>query len=226
MVRWAKMMGAGLGALALACSTTPAVAAPKKDRKAVSLSAPGSLGSFTPAAADPKTAAFLRESAGERGFRFTPAGASAKGSKGVTVEVRSRGVNSYVAARGEGITLTPSAFNLGVSIGWKALSLTGEVARADNNLASFKTESVDLGLSYSGKNWRATAQVGEEDSNYRLPLGLSDKRYSFGIGGAYSVSPNLAVTGGVRYQVQPDSGDGLEKDRDARSVYLGTSLAF
>lgn len=220
------MLGTGLGALALAGLALPAAAAPQRERKALSLSAPGRLGSFTPAAADPRTAAFLRDSAGERGFRFTPSGSTSKGNKGVTVEVRSRGVKSYVASRGEGITLTPSAFNLGVSIGWKALSLTGEVARADNRLASFSAESVDLGLSYSGKNWRATAQVGEEDASYRLPLGQSDKRYSFGLGGAYSVSPNLAVTGGVRYQVQPDAADGLEKDRDARSVYLGTSLAF
>ena len=211
-----------MATLALASLAVPVLA--DQPRKAPSLSAPGSLGSFTPAAADPKTAALLRGSPGERSFRFTPSGSKTKGNKGVTVEVRSRGVKSYVASRGEGITLTPSAFNLGVSIGWKALSFTSEVARADNNVASFSAESVDLGLSYSGKNWRATAQVGEEGSNYRLPLGHSDKRYSFGLGGAYSVRPNLAVTGGVRYQVQPDAVS--DKDRDGQSVYLGTSLAF
>jgi len=221
------MAAATLASLSVYAPAASAAANSSKDRRverSVSLAAPGILGSFTPAAANPWSGATGSHNATVGSFRFTPAGGAAS-KKDVTVAVRSRISDRPEATRAE---LTPSAQDFGVSVGWRGLSLSGDVAEIDGGLLPFKRKSVDLGLSYSAKNWRTTLQVGEEGQSlsYRLPDELNDKRYSFGLGGAYSVSRNLSVTGGVRYQVRPELPTTPATERDSQAVYVGTSLAF
>jgi len=190
------------------------------------LAAPGNLGSFTPAISDPRLAATLARGT-EASLRFTPAG-SPGSRKSVTVAIRSRGTDkpkeapAVVAAN----DAAPAAYNLGMSVGWRRFALSGDYAKLDTGLAPFGRESVDVGLSYLGKNWRGTVQLGADRDLADKPLLTGqDRRYSVDLGGAYSVTRNLAVTGGVRYQRELESGL-FEAKRDAQSVYVGTAFSF
>src|SRR3546814_16682397 len=107
---------------------------PSKKRTPVTLSpaAPGTLG-FTPSVADPNLAASLARGGTEKVFRFTPAG-SPGSKKSVTVAPRSRGVTRDEAAKSfvAGTEATaPSAYALGVSIGWNRFALAGGISEVD-----------------------------------------------------------------------------------------------
>src|SRR3546814_1883950 len=81
-------------------------------------------------------------------FRFTPAG-SPGSKKSVTVALRSRGVSKAEAAKtmvAGTEAIAPSAYNLGVSIGWSRFALSGGIAKVDAGLAPFGRESVDVGV--------------------------------------------------------------------------------
>ena len=87
--------GLALGAIVAAgLAIAPAIGAPGSAqlvKRPVTLSAQGGIGSFTPAAADPKLAAALaRAGIGATGFRFTPTESRRGGNRSVTVAVRSR----------------------------------------------------------------------------------------------------------------------------------------
>lgn len=222
------------GSLALIALAPMLFAMPTADAKArkftpkpqITLTAPGNLGSFTPAISDPKLAAALARGR-ETGLRFTPAG-SPGSRRSVTVAIRSRGAIQVkdVTPVPAHDSIAPVAYNLGVSVGWKRFALSGDYAKLDTGIAPFGRESVDVGLSYLGKNWRGTVQLGtDRDLGDKPLLTGGDRRYSVDVGGAYSVSRNLAVTGGLRYQRELD--DGLfDHKRDAQSVYVGTAFTF
>lgn len=185
------------------------------------LTAPGSLGSFTPA--DPRFGTLNHGT--EAAFRFTPAGKP--GRRAVTVTLRSRIVPKTDTVRAQTVA-NASAYNLGVSIGWKQFALTGEVAKVDTGMAPFSRESADVGVSYLGKNWRTTLQLGaDRPSNDQLSI-AADSNYSVDLGGAYAISRNLALSGGVRYQLRRDrlapvdTGSG----HDSQAVYIGTAFRF
>ena len=96
--------------------------------KHATLSVRGGIGTFTPAAADPRLAAVLaRSGLGDSGFRFTPSDSRNGTSRAVTVAVRAhttRGTQTAVAtAQPASVALTPIAYNLGVSVGWTAVTL-------------------------------------------------------------------------------------------------------
>lgn len=194
----------------------------------LSTAAPGMLG-FTPSVADPKFAASLSRGGSEKMFRFTPAG-SPGSKKSVTVAVRSRGVlpaETAQAAVSGTQTATPSAYNLGVSVGWSRFALSGDYGKLDTGLAPFGRESVDVSLSYLGRNWRGTVQLGS-DRNDDAPTGAlgREQSYSVDLGGAYSVSRNLSLSGGVRYKRDEVEGLMLDSRRDSQSVYVGTTFSF
>lgn len=226
-----KLAGAALllavapvSAASLAAQAKPA--AKKFVPKKQGLTAPGNLGSFTPAISDPRLAATLARGT-EASFRFTPAG-SPGSKKSVTVAIRSRGT---VKAKDAPVPVAsndaaPVAYNLGMSVGWRRFALSGDYAKLDTGLAPFGRESVDVGLSYLGKNWRGTVQLGADRGLADRPLLTGqEQRYSVDLGGAYSLTRNLAVTGGVRYQRELE--DGLfDSKRDAQSVYIGTAFSF
>lgn len=228
----AVVLGVALTALPLGLSAADAQSkAAKKRPQPITLStaAPGTLG-FTPSVADPKLAATLsRGAANEKVFRFTPAGTPGS-KKSITVALRSRNITRTEAAK-TGVSgteaIAPSAYNLGVSVGWSRFALSGGVGKVDMGLAPFGRESVDVGLSYLGKNWRTTLQLGadREDDGAARALGR-EHSYSVDLGGAYAVSRNLSLSGGVR--LKRDEGDNLQVDnrRDSQSVYVGTSFSF
>jgi hypothetical protein len=219
--------GAILALSTLACS--PSIAATIKARKVASLSAPGSLGSFTPATSDPKMAASFARNGFAGGFRFTPS--STPGTRrSVTVAVRATTAGRSAAERMASATpsVAPSAYNLGIAVGWKRFALSGDVAKVDAGLLPGSREAMDVGLSYGGNSWRTRLQFGADRSDGQQPLLVgNDAAYSVDIGGSYVLTRNLEVTGGLRYKTQRDRLEAFsDTRRDSQAVYVGTAFKF
>lgn len=191
------------------------------------------IGSFTPAAADARRAmSFGQVGFADSGFRFTPS--IAPGSRrNVTVAIRARAFNpgraGLVSGQGPALSaITPSAYNLGVAIGWKRFALTGDVARIEGSLLPLDREAADVGVSYLGNKWSTRLQLGAERAiGTSSRLVSADESYSVDLGGSYSLTHNLEVTGGVRYKMQRDRMARLTDDRqDSQAVYVGTAFRF
>lgn len=225
-------VGAALAAIALICP--PLLAASPKfsvRTKPAARSFPmaSSIGSFTPAAADPRRAlSFGRAGLGDNGFRFTPS--AAPGSRrAVTVAIRARATTAAQAERGQSAVsaLAPTAYNLGVAVGWRRFAITGDVARVEGGLLPLDREMADVGLSYSGNKWSTRLQLGAERAVGRMQMLGADETYSLDLGGSYSLTGNLQVTGGVRYKMQRERIDPLLDDRqDSQAIYIGTAFRF
>ena len=227
--------GASLAALSLLLS--PALAAssqPQKTKKVRTIPAP-SVGSFTPAVANPRLAAeFARRGFQAGNFRFTPSSASPDKSKAVKIAVRARS-STALAGRAAAETsatsvtaLTPLAYNLGASIGWKRFALSGEVAKVEGGVLPGGREAAEIGLSYTAKKFTGRVQVGAERSDGSLPRIVPvEDAYSLDVGASYSLARNLDVTGGVRYRIQRDRLEPLaDERRDSQAVYIGTAFRF
>ena len=218
------------GALVL----TPAFAATigKKRPSAVSLSF-DPMSSFTPANADPKLAAALGggRSSSLTDFKFTPAPAKGRPSQvRVAIRARTTAPTQMASAADPAVTaLTPTSYNLGVAVGWRRFAVAGDVAKvkeADSAIGG--RESAVVGVSYSLKKFTGRVAVGAErgDKN-ALPALRRGENYSLDVGGSYSLSKRIAVTGGVRYNVEKDRLSAITDDRrDSQAVYVGTAFKF
>jgi len=224
----AALAAAGL-VLTPAWATTPT----KKRPAPVALSF-DNLSSFTPANGDPKLAAALAgKSLALTNFNFTPAPAKGRPSQ-VRVAVRARvdtptpAVTQASAATSLS-ALTPTTYNLGVAVGWKRFAVAGDVAKvksADPALGGRQTAVV--GVSYSLNRFTGRVAVGADKTDGRPLQALRrGDTYSLDVGGSYSLSRRVAVTGGVRYNVERDRLTALQDDRrDSQAVYIGTALKF
>ena len=215
---------------------TPAIAATatKQRPAAVSLSF-DTISSFTPANADPKLAAAL----GGRNlqltdFKFTPAPAKGRPSQ-VRVAIRARSnapaaTRLAEAAAPSAVTsLTPTSYNLGVAVGWRRFAVAGDVAKVkDANPAIGGRETAIVGVSYSLKKFTGRVAVGaDRTAGNPLPALRKRDQYSLDVGGSYSLSRRVALTGGVRYNVEKDRVSALtDERRDSQAVYVGTAVKF
>lgn len=215
---------------ALIVSVAPAAA-----QRSVPVSKPVSFSrgfvGFTPAAADPRLAAAVsRSTTRSGGFRFTPATSSAKANRKVTVAVRARVTQPYVGndrAASFG-SFAPSAYNLGVSVGWRRFAISGDVGQADLGLAQGRRQAADLGLSYTVKRWTTRVQLAAERPVGTAPrLVDTSESVALDLGGSYRLTRNLDVTAGVRYKSQRERLEPLKDNRrDSQAVYLGTAFRF
>src|SRR3546814_18448397 len=90
--------------------------------------------------------------------------------------------------------IAPSAYNLGVSSGCGRFALSGGIAKLDAGLAPFGRESVDVGVSYLGRNWSGTLPLGaDHENNKAAPANGRERSSSVATGGAYSVSRHLSL---------------------------------
>ena len=217
---------------------TPAFAAgeTKKRPPAVAVSF-DPVATFTPATADPRlAAAFAGRSGSLSDFKFTPAAAKGRPSQ-VRVAIRARAdTPGTKTADASGLTstsvgaLTPASYNLGVAVGWRRFAVSGDVAKSkDGNPALGGRETAAVGISYS-LNRRLTGRVLAEadrgDGRALTALRKSDN-YSLDVGGAYSLTRNLALTGGVRYRIDRERMAAVKDDRrDSQAVYVGTAFKF
>lgn len=222
---------ATLGSLALALVAPAAAARPaKKPARPVPDLA---FGAFTPAAADPRlAAAFARSGLGTANFaggafRFTPSGSSAS-QRAVTVAVRARSVTKAESARALAVAtdVAPSAYSLGMSLGWRRFTISGDIARTDAGLLPESRESADIGVGFRGHRWATKLDLAADRALGDRPqlLGI-DQSWSVGLGGSYALTRNLDLSGGIRYKTQEI--DSLQENRrDSQAVYLGTTFRF
>ncbi len=190
------------------------------------------ISAFTPAGADPRLAAtFASRAPSFSDFKFTPAAARGRPAQ-IRVAVRA----GSAAAQSRGMTmasipataLTPTTYNLGVAVGWKRFAVSGDVATTSNpDSAIGKRESALVGVSYNLKKFTGRIAVGAERGDGRVPALAQPDRYSLDVGGAYSLSRRIALTGGVRYRVDQDHVSPVtDQRRDSQAVYVGTAFKF
>ena len=217
------------------------------DGQGVSLAARGSFASFTPASVDPQAARLLADRVNSKGrlMRFTPAGASNRPDRSVTVAVRvdnetakAISVRSALAVAqmepGAGapsaVVLAPTRFNLGMARGYRSFAqpvVQSETRRLEMpDLSTFAlTESQPkAGASRFG----ARVAMEDKDNVGRAPRtfeALGEK--SVDVSGHYRLMRNLDVTAGVRYSQERDRlaplTDGMQ---DSQAVYIGTKFRF
>jgi hypothetical protein len=195
------------------------------------------LGAFTPAVSDPRLAAALaRRGTSLADFRFTPAAAGGDRSRRVQVAIRG-GPNAMAdAQRAAGpvaaapvTAITPSSYNLGVSLGWRRFAISGDVAQSDGGLIGGTRESAQVGMSYRATR-RITGRVAvaaeRAEGNQRILA--EDQAYMLDVGGAFSIARNVDVTAGARYRIARDRLETVTRDdrRDSQAVYVGTAFRF
>ncbi len=226
------------GALAAASLLlVPAIATakpePKKRPPAVSISF-DRVTSFTPASADPKLAAAFANRQSAADFKFTPAAPKGRSSQvRVAIRARASDMGSSRTAELSGATpaigaVTPASYNLGVAVGWRRFAVTGEVGKTRSaNLALGGHETAVVGVNYSLKRFTGrVAASAERSDGTQAPVVGREKAYAVDVGGAYSLTRNIAVTGGVRYKVDRDRAALQDERRDSQAVYVGTAFKF
>ncbi|MCZ4341833.1 hypothetical protein O4H52_09475 [Sphingomonadaceae bacterium G21617-S1] len=199
------------------------------------------IGFFAPVAADARQAALFDRVGGgfaEPSFRFTPSGGTAK--RAVTVAIRARSSNRASVATPAAVVaqaqpnssavnagLAPSAYSLGASLGWKHFALSGDFARIDGGAVPEGRELADIGLSYSGSKWSTRLLFGAERATGTSSLTGPDQALSVDLGGSFSLTRNLELSGGLRYKTQRERFD-LSNDQklDSQAIYIGTAFRF
>lgn len=232
----AALGGASLAALALLLSPALAASTQQQARKKARSAPSLSIGTFTPAMADPRLAAeFARRGLQPSSFRFTPSSSSPEKSRAVRVAVRARTTAPAAVAQSArdvvatpATAITPTAYNLGLSVGWKGFALSGDVARVQGGAIPVGREAAEVGISYQSKKFTGRVSAGAERSDGTLPRIVPiESSYSLDVGGSYSIARNIDVTGGVRYKIDRDRLEPLsDQRRDSQAVYLGTAFRF
>lgn len=240
MLRVAQRRAAGTVAIiaAAALVLTPAFAVnmPAKKRAPAVVLSFDPVSSFTPANADPKLAAALAgKGLALSDFKFTPAPAKGRPSQ-IRVAIRARvaspqaGLETAAVSTAAVNALTPTGYNLGVAVGWRHFAVSGDVAKvksADPAMAG--RESAVLGVSYS-LNSRLSTRVAvgtERTTGSPVPALRRGDNVSVDVGSSYALSRHIALTGGVRYNIEHDKLAPLQDDRrDSQAVYVGTAFKF
>lgn len=234
--RGAKLVAA-CAAAGLMLSPAFATSIQKKKRPAPIAFSFDPASSFTPANADPKLAAALAgKGLALTDFKFTPAPAKGRPSQ-VRVAIRARTIAPVQTQFTENSiptsavsSLTPTGYNLGVAVGWRRFAVSGDISSIKSaDPAAGGRESVVLGVSYSLNSHLSTrVAVGADRATGSPVLGLRQgDNVSLDVGSSYALSRHIALTGGVRYNIERDRITTLQDDRrDSQAVYVGTAFKF
>jgi len=219
---------AGLVLSPALATSSPAPAKKRPSAIAVSFDP---ISSFTPANGDPRlAAAFANKPLSLTDFKFTPAAAKGRPSQ-LRVAIRARvGTQAPADATPALAALTPASYKLGVAVGWKQFAVSGDVSKVTSpDPALGGRETAVVGVSYSLKRFTGRVAVGADRAEGR-PLAALRRgdNYSLDVGGSYSLSRRIALTGGVRYEIDRDKAQSALKDdrRDSQAVYIGTAFKF
>jgi hypothetical protein len=206
----------------------------KKRPPAVALSF-DPISSFTPANGDPRLAkAFANRPLGLNDLTFTPAASKGRPSQ-LRVAIRARAAtpaptSNAVASAPVALTaVTATTYNLGVALGWRRFAVSGDVAKSnDNQRVLGGRETAVIGVSYSMPRFTGRVAVGADKPDGRAVAALRQpEAYSLDVGGSYSLSRHIDLTGGVRYQAEREQMTPLKDDRrDSQAVYVGTAFKF
>lgn len=230
---------AAAAAAAAGLVLAPAFAAAQASKRAPAISLSfDPVSAFTPANADPRLArAFGGRGGSLADFKFTPSAAKGRPSQ-VRVAIRARAdspgrmriADAAGASSASPVSaLTPTTYNLGVAVGWRRFAVAADVGKARAaNPAIGERESAALGVSYSLKRFTGRVAAGVERGDKRAITDQSRAdNVSLDVGGAYSLTRNIAVTGGVRYRIDTERLSTLSDDRrDSQAVYVGTAFKF
>jgi len=203
----------------------------------VSLGALGSISSFTPTTKDSRLAAAyakIAASASRQNFRFTPTSGSLSGQRSVTVMVRAADLNDRVAVSRtiDAVNIAPVAFSLNSAHNWRKFALPETVGRKELDPVAVEpiAGARNFSLDQERKDRFSTKVLiesrREPAATIRNPS--ADKDYSLDLASSYSLTRNLNVTAGVRYnnsfagRLTPMTDD----RQDAQAVYLGTIFKF
>ncbi|MDO7835845.1 hypothetical protein Q4610_12400 [Sphingobium sp. HBC34] len=201
----------------------------------VSLGALGSISSFTPTIKDPQlAAAYARVAAraGSQGFRFTPTSGSLSGQRSITIMVRAS--NDRLIGAPTPVDIKPVAFSLNGAHNWRKFALPDAVGRKAldpvpvETMVDAKNFALDEGRKdrFSTKVLLETRRDPGATATVRNPS--ADKDYSLDLASSYSLTRNLNVTAGVRYnnslagRLTPMT----DERQDSQAVYLGTIFKF
>ncbi|WP_298400052.1 hypothetical protein [Sphingobium sp.] len=203
----------------------------------VSLGALGSISSFTPTIKDPRLAAAyarIAAKASSEGFRFTPTSGSLSGQRSVTVMVRAADDRVAVNRTLTPVDIKPVAFSLNGAHNWRKFALPDSVGRKAldpvpvETMVDAKNFSLDDGKKdrFSTKMLIESHREAGTGASVRNPS--ADKDYSLDLASSYSLTRNLNVTAGLRYNnsVAGRLTPMTDERQDSQAVYLGTIFKF
>ncbi|SER51370.1 hypothetical protein [Sphingobium sp. YR768] len=201
----------------------------------VSLGALGSISSFTPTIKDPRLAAAyarIAAKANSQGFRFTPTSGSLSGQRSVTVMVRAADDQGTINRTLAPIDIKPVAFSLNGAHNWRKFALPDSVGRKALDPVPVETmvDAKNFSLDDSKKNRFSTKVLIEthRDASATVRNPSADKDYTLDLASSYSLTRNLNVTAGVRYNnsVAGRLTPMTDERQDSQAVYLGTVFKF
>ena len=232
-----------LGVLGAAAIALPSAGLALAGSDAIATAADaGGFELFTPASVDPELAARIADRARDKAIRFTPAGsASPLSERTVTVAVRIdddskaqaisvREAIKQAPGAATGLAgLQPSKFNLGTARGYQSFARTIELPASVRDMSMPDLSEFEPARRKE-KPSRLKPRIELEDEAIagRSPNTLdSISAQTVGVGGSFSLSPNLNVTAGVRYSQERERLDPLTNSvKDSQAVYVGTQIKF
>jgi len=118
-------------------------------------------------------------------------------------------------------------YNLGVSFGYSGFNIDANFLEKDGGMTDVYT-GIDIGLSYRTHRWMT--RVGLSEYSYtRSPYSMLPEAvrslHSYELGGAYTVSPWISLTGGLKI-IDYDKGYDLTNPAWSSEVYLGGRLSY
>ncbi len=201
----------------------------------VSLNALGSISSFTPTTKDPRLAAAyakIAASASRQNFRFTPTSGSLSGQRSVTVMVRADNDRVAISRTLTPVDIKPVAFSLNSAHNWRKFALPDSVGRKALDPVPVETmaDAKNFSLDQEKKDRFSTKVLIESrrDPATTVRNPGADKDFSLDLASSYSLTRNLNVTAGIRYnnnvagRLTPMTDD----RQDSQAVYLGTIFKF
>ena len=203
----------------------------------VSLGALGSISSFTPTTKDPRLAAAyarIAASAGRQKFRFTPTSGSLSGQRSVTVMVRAADLDDRLDGSRmlDPVSIAPVAFSLNSAHSWRKFALPEATGRKEldpvsiDQVAGARNFSLDQGQKTRFSTKVMIESRREPGQAVRNPA--AEKDYSLDLASSYSLTRNLNVTAGLRYNnsVVGRLTPMTDERQDNQAVYLGTVFKF
>lgn len=199
----------------------------------VSLNDLGSISSFTPSIKDPRLAAAYAKvaaSASRQGFRFTPTSGSLTGQRSMTVMVRASDDGVAVTRTIDPVDIKPVSFSLNGAHNWRKFALPETMGRKALDPVPVETiaDSKNFSLEDGKKTRFSTKMVIETRREPGVRTPAADKDYSLDLASSYSLTRNLNVTAGVRYNnsVAGRLTPMTDERQDSQAVYLGTVFKF
>jgi hypothetical protein len=120
------------------------------------------------------------------------------------------------------------SYNVSFGLGYSGFQIGASMSR-NSSLLSRNLTGYDFGMGYEWESWSANLRFGEYKRGRSFIIqpdnNLFDKYSAFEIGAAYSIFPNLNLTGRFTYYSHGLSKD-LEPVDDIKTLIFGTNLSF